>query len=136
MYVTNYNVNRNNKMNLLLITKPDQNRSSLLSFLSSHQIDFDTAENQLIGIQKAYQSQYDVVVLDAEEESYQIDKAIRILKERNPKVRIIVRTEHNTRELEIKIRKESIFYYHVNSFGNQEFSSALSSALELDKKVH
>jgi DNA-binding response OmpR family regulator len=123
-------------MHLLLITKSEQNRPELLSFLTSNQINFDTAEDQLVGIQKAYQSQYDVVVLDAEEGSYHIDKAIRILKDCNPKVRIIVRTELNTRELEIKVRKENIFYYHVNSFGNQEFTSALSSALELDKKVH
>ncbi len=123
-------------MNLLLITKAERNKSDLMSFLKNHQIDFDLAEDQLIGIQKAYQIQYDVVVLDAEEERYHIDKAIRILKERNPKVRIIVRTELNTRELEIKVRKENIFYYHVNSFGNQEFTTALSSALELDKNVH
>ena len=122
-------------MNLLLITKPEQNRAELLSFLSSHHVNFDTADDQLLGIQKAYQSLYDVVVLDAEG-SYHIDKAIRILKECNPKVRIIVRADLNSRELEIKIRKENIFYYHVNSFGNQEFTSALSSALELDKKVH
>ena len=123
-------------MHLLLITKAGQNKPDLLSFLSTNQIDFDTTDDQLVGIQKAHQSLYDVVVLDAEEERYHIDRAIRILKECNPKVRIIVRAEANSRELEIKVRKENIFYYHVNSFGNQEFTSALSSALELDKKGH
>lgn len=136
MDVTKRSVNCNDKMNLLLITKAEQNKAELLSFLNMNHIEFDTAEDQLIGIQKAYQSRYDVVVLDAEEGRYHIDKAIRILKDCNPKVRIIVRTEANTRELEIRVRKENIFYYHVNSFGNQEFTSALSSALELDKKVH
>jgi len=120
-------------MNVLFVIKPEQNKIDLLTFLRRNKIDFDTADNQLLGIQKAHESMYDVVVLDAEKGAYEIDKAIRIFKECNPKVRIIVRTELNTRELETQVRKESIYYYHVNSFGNQEFTSALSSALELNK---
>lgn len=119
-------------MNVLLITKPNQNKQNLLSFLNVNKVEFDMADDQLVGIQKAHQNKFDVVVLDTDG-NYQIDRAIRILKDCNPKVRIIVRAEMNTRELETQARKESIFYYHVNSFGDHEFTSALSSALELNK---
>ena len=121
------------KMNCLLITKAKQNKNEVLSFLQSNRIEFDITENQLIGIQKAHEKVFDVVVLDAEESSGLIDRAIRILKECNPNVRIIVRTDMNSRELEMLVRKESVFYYHVNSFGNQEFTSALGAALELNR---
>lgn len=122
-------------MNCLLITSlPENVDQDIVRFLQNHHVDFDTANDQLIGIQKAHQSIYDVVILNAEGCGYHIDSAIRILKECNPQVRIIVRTEANSRELETAVRKENIFYYHVNSFGLQEITSALSSALELNKK--
>ena len=120
-------------MNVLFITKAQQNKSDIDSFLQTNRVEFDMTDDQLIGIQKAHQSKFDVVVMDAELNNDQIDKAIRIFKNCNPNVRIIVRTDINSRELEILVRKEHIFYYHLNSFGNQEFQSALSSALELNK---
>lgn len=120
-------------MNVLFITKAQQNKSDIDSFLQTNRVEFDMTDDQLIGIQKAHQSKFDVVVMDAELNNDQIDKAIRIFKNCNPNVRIIVRTDINSRELEILVRKEHIFYYHLNSFGNQELQSALSSALELNK---
>ncbi|MBN1478732.1 hypothetical protein EH223_17370 [candidate division KSB1 bacterium] len=118
-------------MNVLLITKTHSTETDLVNFLQLNQVNFDIADNELVGIQKAHQNTFDIVVMDADESDQQIDQAIRILKDCNPKVRIIVRTDANSRDLECQVRKESIFYYHVNSFGNQEFTSALSSALEL-----
>jgi DNA-binding response OmpR family regulator len=122
-------------MNCLLITSFSENvDQDIVRFLQAQHVDFDTATDQLIGIQKAQQSLYDVVILNAEGSGYHIDCAIRILKECNPQVRIIVRTEANSRELETTVRKENIYYYHVNSFGLQEITTALSSALDLNKK--
>lgn len=118
-------------MNVLLITKAHTYETDLIHFFQLNEISFDVADNELLGIQKAHQNIFDIVVLDADASNQQIDQAIRILKDCNPKVRIIVRTDTNSRHLECLVRKESIFYYHVNSFGNQEFTSALSSALEL-----
>ena len=103
-------------MNCLLITNPVENKDQeILSFLANHHIEYDTAS--------------------AEKTESQIERAIRILKQYNPKVRILVRTDTNSRELESKIRQENIYYYHLNSFGNNEFTVALGSALELAKGV-
>jgi DNA-binding response OmpR family regulator len=122
-------------MNCLLITcLADNIDQDIVHFLQMHNVDFDTANDQLTAIQKAHQNLYDVVVLNAESSAYHIDSAIRILKDCNPQVRIIVRTEANSRELETAVRKENIYYYHVNSFGLQEITTALSSALDLNKK--
>ncbi|MBN1466308.1 response regulator [candidate division KSB1 bacterium] len=117
-------------MNCLLITKPDQNRTDLVSFLQRNGVEFDMTDDALLAIEKAHENRYDVVVMDAGDGL--IDRTIRILKECNPAIRIIVRTDLNSRELEMLIRKESIFYYHVNSFGIQDVTSALGAALELE----
>ena len=123
-------------MNCLLITNPVENKDhEILSFLASHHIEYDTASDSMMAIQKAHQNMFDVVVLNAEKTESQIERAIRILKQCNPKVRILVRTDTNSRELESKIRQENIFYYHLNSFGDNEFTVALGSALELAKGV-
>jgi len=42
---------------------------------------------------------------------------------------IIVTTEENNPQLESKIRKKGIFYYHVKSFGTDELMLAISNAL-------
>lgn len=121
-------------MNCLLITNvPEQADPEIISYLQRHQVDYETAADQMIAIQKAHQSVYDVVVLHAEN-CPQVDRAIRILKDCNPQVRIIVRAGHNSRDLETAVRKENIFYYHVDSFGPQEITAALGYALGLSKK--
>ncbi len=121
-------------MNCLLITNPvETTDQEIFSFLHNHHVEYDTASDSMAAIQKAHQHLFDVVVLSAGKTERQIDRAIRVLKQCNPRVRILVRTDTNSRELESKVRKENIFYYHLNSFGNQEFTTALSSALDILK---
>ncbi len=121
-------------MNCLLVTaKPEKADIDIINFLQRHRVEYDTAADQLSAIQKAHQNVYDVVVLHAETGG-QVNSAIRILKDCNPQVRIIVCAEHNSRDLETAVRKENIFYYHVNSFGPQEITTALGYALGLINK--
>ena len=120
-------------MNCLLISNPINDKDDIVAFLTSNHIEYEWANDQLIGIQKAHQNKFDVVVLEANQSEYPIDRAIQIFKDCNPKVRIIVRTDMNSRELETQVRKAHIYYYHVNSFGSKEFNTALSSALEMNK---
>ena len=120
-------------MNCLLVAntreKIDQ---EIISLLRTHHVDYEMVDDSYTAIQKAHENLYDVVVLNAEETGGHIDSALRILKECNPRVRIIVRTEENSIDLELAVRKANIFYYHLNSFGAQEITAALSSALEFN----
>ncbi|MDZ7316836.1 MAG: response regulator [candidate division KSB1 bacterium] len=119
-------------MNCLLIShKLERNQDELIAFLRRHHVEVDTAEDQWNGLHKAHQKQYDVVVLDAESVGDPIDGAIRLLRDCNPMVRIIVQAEKNSRDLEAAARKEKIFFYHVTSFGKKEIKTALSYALGL-----
>jgi hypothetical protein len=42
---------------------------------------------------------------------------------------IIICSEINTPELERRIRKHRIFYYHIRSFGIQDLEMAVSNAI-------
>lgn len=116
---------------LLLTDGAKQIDQMLMEFLNSYKIEFETASDQLTAIQLAHYTKYDVVILNAADLGQHIERAIHIFKECNPKVKIIVWTQKNSRDLETKVRKESIYYYHVESFGFQDLISALISALKL-----
>jgi DNA-binding NtrC family response regulator len=55
---------------------------------------------------------------------------ISVIKGIEKDLPIIICAESNTPELESKIRKQKIFYYHIKSFGTEDLEMALSSALK------
>ncbi len=55
---------------------------------------------------------------------------ISVIKGIEKDLPIIICAESNTPELESKIRKQKIFYYHIKSFGIEDLEMALSSALK------
>ena len=81
-------------------------------------------------LERIQDKRYQVIILDADIKCIKIDGAIRIIKNIDPRVKIIVRTSCNSKQLEIKVRREKIYYYHLNSFGIDELKIALESALE------
>jgi DNA-binding NtrC family response regulator len=119
-------------MNCLFIVDPGKsNIVSLAGFLSEKDIAFETISDPMAGIQRAQEQHFDVFVLDADLKRIRIECAIRILKGCNPFARIIVQADSNSRRLEAKIRKEQIYYYHLNSFGVKELALAVFTALGL-----
>ena len=70
----------------------------------------------------------DVLVLDAallEEDC----GFISVIKGMEKDLPIIICSTTNTPELESKIRKQGIFYYHIRSFGTQDLEMAISNAV-------
>ena len=70
----------------------------------------------------------DALVLDAAllEEDCGFISVIKGIEKDLP---IIVCAESNTPELESKIRKQKIFYYHIKSFGIEDLEMAVSNAV-------
>jgi len=69
----------------------------------------------------------DVLVLDAELLKEDCG-FISVIKGMEKDLPIIICSETNTPELETKIRKQRIFYYHIKSFGTQDLEMAISNA--------
>ena len=120
-------------MNCLFITNPNNKVSmELVEYLEMRGIPILSTLDPLVGIQKAQEQHFDVIILEAQPQIINVERAIRLLKGCDPLARIIVHTESNSRSLESKVRKEQIFYYHVDSFGTSDLKLAVSSALKLD----
>jgi DNA-binding NtrC family response regulator len=56
-------------------------------------------------------------------------EAISIIKSMCRNLPIIITTDENNPELESSVRQMGIFYYHVNSFGMDELTLAISNAM-------
>lgn len=70
----------------------------------------------------------DVLVLDAallEEDC----GFVSVIKGMERDLHIIICSDTNTPELETKIRKQRIFYYHIKSFGLQDLEMAVANAV-------
>ena len=119
------------KHSILIIADPNKPKNEELKSFSQKCgcVIFETDELD-DSLSQVQQKKFDVIVLDAEIQGMQIERFIHILKEMDPTVKIIVKAKHNSKDLEAKIRKAKVFYYHLNSFGAAELKLAIKSALE------
>ena len=116
--------------NVLIITQQNEiHTNELTAFLHDNGCAVFEEMNVGPAIEKAQNVAFDVIVLDAQIKEIEITGVIRILKELNPKSKIIVKTNSNSKNLEVKVRGEKIFYYHLDSFGTNELKLAVESAL-------
>ena len=121
----------------LLIIQPCGGSHPLLDFLQSNRISFEILPDLVSGLQKAQEQHYDVILMDTRSHGIKIDRAIRLLKVFDPQVRIIVQTDENSRRLEARVRREQIYYYHLNSFGADDLATAVITALaSVNRRSH
>jgi DNA-binding response OmpR family regulator len=122
-------------MNCLIINNPQHEApASLDRFLQEKKVETVTLSDPWVGVQRAQEQHFDLILLDARTPGMPIDSAIRLLKGCDPQVRIIVRTDENSRHLEAQVRSERVYYYHVDSFGEQELLLAIAAALGFAKQ--
>lgn len=57
-------------------------------------------------------------------------EAVPIIKTIDPKIKVIVTADENTKELEAKVREQDVFYYHIKSFGHDELKLAVYDAIK------
>lgn len=88
-----------------------------------------TEPDLITAIQLAQKKHFDAIVIKARMEDVQVDRAIPVLKSLDPKSKIIIHADNNSRIFEARIRKEQIFYYHIDSFGFEDLKLAICSAL-------
>ncbi|OQX96048.1 hypothetical protein B6I21_02305 [candidate division KSB1 bacterium 4572_119] len=83
-------------------------------------------------IQRVQTERFDVIVLAAKIGGMPIGQTIQILKSIDPRTKLIVKSHTNSMKLEATIRKENIYYYHLDSFGQDDLILAIESALPDD----
>jgi len=119
-------------MNCLIINNPQHELPDVLErFLRDKKVETVMLSDPWMGVQKAQEQHFDLILLDAQTPDLRIDSTIRLLKGCDPQARIIVRTDENSRNLETLVRSERVYYFHVDSFGDQELLLAIATALGL-----
>ena len=119
------------KQGVVLITDPDpKSREWLYPFLQKEGFNVELTERISECISTIQKKDIRVLVLDVEAPEMKWNEAVSIIKGINPSLPIIITSSENTPELEAKIRRKKVFYYHVKSFGVEELELAVRNALE------
>jgi DNA-binding NtrC family response regulator len=119
------------KRGVILITDPDSVTGELFrSFLQKEGYNVMLTDRISECISNIQQRDVRVLVLDVEAPEMKWYESIPIIKGINPSLPIIITSSQNTPELEAKIRRQKVFYYHVKSFGVEELELAVRNAME------
>lgn len=120
-------------MNCLIIAKPENPTAKILQhFLRGNQVSCESVNDLLTGIQKVQVFSYDLIILYTRSNDAHITRELQLLKGFNTDARIIVYTDNNSRALETAVRKEQVFYYHVNTLGMNVLRKAVKTALQIN----
>ena len=115
-------------MKKVLIIDPDTRfRKSFCSLLSPEGYTIEASKCLTDAIQKMTRECYHCVVMDVNLPELKGYEAVSILKNMDPKIRVIMTAEKNTIRLETKVRNQDIYYYFIKSFGLDELKAAIDN---------
>jgi len=114
---------------ILLIDPDGRVRKELASFLKSEDYEVEMGRSFSEAIKKISQGNYGCLILDVDLPEMRGYEAVSILKNLDPKLKIIMTAGKNTKRLEAKVREQDIFFYFIKSFGKDELKLAVRNAL-------
>lgn len=113
---------------ILVIDPNAKVRKDLGMFLKKEKYYVETGRSLTEAIRKISQGYFDCLILDVDLPEMKGYEAVAILKNLDPKIKIIMTTGKNTRRLEAKVREQDIFFYFIKSFGKDELKLAIKNA--------
>jgi len=114
---------------ILVIDPNTKIRKDLETFLKNENYYVETGRRLTEAIKKISQGYFDCLILDVDLPEMKGYEAVSILKNLDPKIKIIMTAEKNTKRLEAKVREQNIFFYFIKSFGKDELKLAIKNAL-------
>jgi len=114
---------------LIIDSDPKERRDLIYSLKEEHYF-IDTGKSLSEAIKKVSEGGFGCLVMDINLPEMKGYEAVPILKNLDPKLRIIMTTQKNTKHLEAKAREQDIFYYFIKSFGKDELRLAIKSAFD------
>ena len=114
---------------LIIDDRKNEDLQIFISLLSDRKIETAIESDLGTAIHRVQTDNFDAVVLDAKVSGMPVERTIQILKNIDPKMKIIVKTDNNSKDLEAKVRQETIYYYHLSSFGWDDLKLAVESAI-------
>ncbi|MFB0564362.1 MAG: response regulator [Candidatus Aminicenantaceae bacterium] len=115
--------------NKILIIDPDTlDREKLARFLKKEDYYVETGKGLCDAIKKVSEGCFNCLIMDVKLPEMKGYEAVSVLKNIDPKIKIIMTTKKNTKRLEAKVREQDIFFYFIKSFGKDELKLAINSA--------
>jgi len=120
----------------ILVVDPDSTAVRvLLSLLVEEGYDVEISGGIREAAEKVKDVKFDCAIMDVDLPEMAGYEAVSILKAIDPKIQVIMTAAANTPELEVKVRKEDIFYYHIKSFDAEELKEAVRDVFERLGKI-
>jgi len=113
----------------ILIIDPDaKEREDISMFLKKENYFVETGKGLTDAIKKISEGGFSCLVMDVDLPEMKGYEAVPILKNIDPKIKVIMTTKKNTKRLEAKVREQDIFFYFIKSFGKEELKLAINNA--------
>ena len=113
----------------VLIIDPDPwERRDLAKYLKAENYYIETGKNLSEAIKKISEGVFSCLVMDVNLPEMKGYEAVSILKNLDPRLKIIITTRKNSKRLEAKAREQDIFFYFIKSFGLDELKLAINNA--------
>jgi DNA-binding NtrC family response regulator len=113
----------------VLIIDPDPKaRKDLANFLVSERYYVESGRSLSEAIKKISQGGFNCLILDVDLPEMRGYEAVSVLKNLDPRLKIIMTTKRNSKRLEAKVREQDIFFYFIKSFGKEELELAIKNA--------
>ena len=110
---------------VLIIDSDPRTRKDLADFLTNEHYYVECGKGLSEAIKKISQGGFSCLILDVDLPEMRGYEAVSILKNLDPRLRIIMTTKRNSKRLEAKVREQDIFFYFIKSFGKEELELAI-----------
>lgn len=114
---------------VLVIDPDDQAVEKILTILSGPGIEVERCLSIPNAVAKMKHASYDCIIVDMDLKDMKGYDAVPILKTVDPDVDVIVTSRINTKDLEVRVRAQDIFYYYIKSFNTEELKMAVNNAI-------
>ncbi len=113
---------------VLIIDADPKARRDLASSLKTEDYHVETGRGLSEAIKMISQGCFECLILDVDLPEMKGYEAVSILKNLDPRLKIIMTTARNSKRLEAKVRAQDIFFYFIKSFGRDELKLAINNA--------
>ena len=112
-------------MNILVIEHDLKFSGFLRDALKTWNLEADFYKQGKGAIKKDGLKKYNLVILDISRDDFEGERMVAKVKETYPDSGIIIFTDHNSRDLEIRIRKHGILYYMIKPIEIKELKNLI-----------
>ncbi len=117
------------KKRILIIDPDPKERQDMAVFLRKEDYYVESGKGLPNAIMKLSEGCFNCLIMDVDLGEMKGYEAVSVLKNIDPKIKIIMTTKKNTKRLEAKVREQDIFFYFIKSFGKEELKLAINNAL-------